>query len=176
MNRLFSAQERCPSELEPVDWPLLTPFQRALMITDGMVTQLIEAYVLERIEIVTLAQEERTLEVENAWLESSLGAPIVARDVLLRGRESAATYVYGDSILATERLPAAMRRDLLESEEGIGRLVQRYQLETRRQLLWCGIERQSQMPDGVRGDFLYRSYRILSGTLPLMIIDERFPL
>lgn len=176
MEALFFAQEQRPAAFETVAWAAISPFQRALMITDGMVTQLIEAYVWEKVEVTTLGQDERAIAADNTWLELPAGAPTLERQVVLRGQESAKTYVYGSSILAIERLPSAMRRDLLEGTEGIGRLLRRYQCETRRQLLWAGVERHGQMSDGVRDDFLYRSYRILAGGLPLMVIDERFPL
>ena len=126
--------------------------------------------------IATLGQKEQALAADDPWLEAPAGTSIVDRQVVLSGQDSAISYVYGSSRLIVERLPSGMRRDLLEGSEGIGRLMQRYQLETRRQLLWCGIERHGQIADGIHGDFLYRSYRIISGGLSLMVIDERFPL
>jgi chorismate-pyruvate lyase len=125
-------------------------------------------------QIVSLGQEQHPLTADDPWLEAPVGTATIERQVVLRGLHSATAYVYGDSTLCIERLPEHMHRDLVEGTAGIGHLVHRYQLETRRQLLWCGIERQ--VFDGVRGDFLYRTYRIISGGHPLMVINERFPL
>ena len=46
VNELFYAQEQRPAALQPIDWLALTPLQRALLITDGMVTHLLEGTCL----------------------------------------------------------------------------------------------------------------------------------
>ena len=71
-------------------------------------------------------------------------------------------------------------RERLDTEgEGLGRILLDQKAETRREVLWYGRERVDDLPPGVRreyrGDFLSRTYRVIAGARPLMMITERFP-
>ena len=61
MKDLFAAQFAKPSDLEEMNLSQLTPFQRALLVIDGTVTQFIEAYTFSPVEVVLLHQETQTL-------------------------------------------------------------------------------------------------------------------
>ena len=60
MKDLFVAQFAKPSDLEEINLSQLTPFQRALLVTDGTVTQFIEAYTLSTVEVVLLHQRHKS--------------------------------------------------------------------------------------------------------------------
>ncbi len=77
MEDLLTAQFAMPADLRELNLRTLTPFQRALMVTDGTVTKFIEAYTMEQIEIVRLGQEIRSLTVNNAWLEAEEGSKVL---------------------------------------------------------------------------------------------------
>jgi chorismate-pyruvate lyase len=72
-----------------------------------------------------------------------------------------------------------MRRGLLESHKPIGFLMQEHRLETFREIVGCGRE----LADGLGPYFnvtetdgmIWRTYRVISGRQPIMLITEKFP-
>ena len=89
----------------------------------------------------------------------------MCRAILLRGALSGRDYVHAESRVATDRLPEAFRRGLIESGEPMGRLWVSHRLETFKELLNMRLD----------GDMLRRRYRVLSGGRPVMVIAESFP-
>ena len=184
MKDLFVAQSAKPEHLAEVNLTRLTPFQRVLLVTDGTVTRSIEAYTLSPVEVVVLDQEKQTLPSQHDWLELPAGAEIVARQVVLqtrsKGGELPTIHTYATSLIATQRLPQVIKEGLEIDGEGLGGLLRRGGLETRRDLLWCGLEHLEEVPEAIghlEGEpFLSRTYRIVSDEEPLMLINERFPL
>jgi chorismate-pyruvate lyase len=148
-------------------------------VIDGTVTKFIEAYTLEPVEIVRLAQETRRLAAEHAWLETAAGIEVAVRQVLLQGRYSHTFHAYAASLVVLERLPEAVRRFLDVEGQGLGRILNDQSMETRREILWYGRETAKELPEEVRrradGEFVSRSYRIIAGGRPLMLIHEKFP-
>ena len=61
ITNLFIAQNDKPADLDGIDLTRLTPFQRALLVTDGTVTRFLEAYTLSAVKIVLIGQETQTL-------------------------------------------------------------------------------------------------------------------
>lgn len=156
----------------------LTPFQRALMVIDGNVTKFIEAYHLEPVEVLRLSQERRALPQDHPWLEAAGGAPVIARQVILRGAYSRSLYAYAVSLILPERLSEAIRRRLEVEGEGLGRILLDQRLETFREVLWYGKERfdpANGASGPLQGEFLSRAYRIIAGKRPLMLVNEKFP-
>jgi len=176
---LLIAQKARPAHLTEVNLRTLTPFQRALLVIDGTVTKFIEAYTMEPIEVVLLEQAERELTEDHAWLEVSSGSTVITRQVILRGRYNHRLYAYAVSLLAVERLPEPVRADLRQHPGGLGRILLEHQLETRRDVLWYGRERIRRLPEPVgpleEESFISRTYRIVAGGAPLMLINEKFP-
>lgn len=176
---LLIAQRARPAHLAEVNLRTLTPFQRALLVIDGTVTKFIEAYTMEPIEVALLDQSERELPEDHAWLEVPSGSTVITRQVLLRGRYNHRLYAYAVSLLAVERLPAPVRADLKQHPGGLGRILLEHQLETRREVLWYGRERIRCLPEPVgrldEDSFISRTYRIVAGGAPLMLINEKFP-
>jgi chorismate-pyruvate lyase len=178
---VFVAQAMRPAGLEPVDLAALTPLQRGLLVIDGTVTKFLEATVLEPIDVVRLGQALQRLEAPHRWLDLESLAPVIRRRVMLRGRESGRFYVWADSLIALDRLSAPVRAAIEHDDGGgLGRILVEAAAETRREGLWYGRERCDDAPPRVRGlwagDFLSRSYRVLAGGRPMMLITERFAL
>ena len=171
----------CPPGVEPVHAAALPAYQRALLVADGTVTRFIEAWALEPVQVQRLSQGEGTpSRVEAQWLElARQPAPAIQRSVLLTGRRSGQFFLHATSLILPARLPAAMRRELDDSTEGLGQIIAAGGLESRREGLWFGRERLQGLPAPVRalcdGDFLSRCYRLLAGGQPVMLIIERFP-
>ncbi len=169
-----------PDDLGTVDLRALSPFQRVLLVNDGTVTKVLEAYTLEPVESIRLKQETRQLERDYAWLEAPLGTEVVARQVLLHGRHSATTYAYAVSLLVIARLPAELLCNLAVEPAGLGRVLLNSQIENRREILWHGRECVDDLPEGIAqltgNTFISRTYRIIAGGQPIMLIHEKFPL
>lgn len=184
MKDLFVAQSAKPEHLAEVNLTRLTPFQRVLLVTDGTVTRSIEAYTLSPVEVVVLNQEWQTLPTPHDWLELPAGTEIVVRQVVLqtrpKGDEQPTIQTYATSLIVPQRLPQIIKEGLEIDGEGLGMLLRRGELETRRDLLWCGLEHLEAVPEAIghlAGEsFLSRTYRIVSEEKPLMLINERFPL
>ena len=183
MKDLFVAQFAKPSDLEEINLSQLTPFQRALLIIDGTVTQFIEAYTFSPVEVVLLRQETQTISTDHVWLDTEEGAEVAARQVVLQteqkdGRQPT-VHAYATSIIVLNRIPQIIREGLTLKGQGLGKLLQRSGLETRRDLLWWGLKRAKNLPQALLHLedklFLSRTYRIVSDRHPLMLINEQFP-
>jgi len=176
---LFNTQQARPAHLGHIDLRTLTPFQRALLVIDGTVTKFLEAYTLEPVEVVLLKQEIQALAADHKWLALSADTEIVARQVLLRGRYSATVYVYAVSLLVQDRLPSDMLGHLKVEPSGLGRVLLNSQIENRREILWYGHESLDNLPAEIGhhtgNDFISRTYRIIAGGKPTMLINEKFP-
>ena len=179
MEDLLTAQFALPEDLRELNLRTLTPFQRALIVTDGTVTKFIEAYTMEQIEIVRLGQEIRALSVNNEWLEAEKGSKVLMRQVLLRGIGSYTCYAYALSLIMLDRLPQFIKEGLEIEGGGIGRILYGNRWETHRDLLWCGKETIKNVPESIRNlvgrEVLSRTYRIIAGGKPIMLINEKFP-
>ncbi len=177
MRDLFVAQFAKPAYLDAIDLRTLTPFQRALLVIDGTVTQFIEAYTMEPVEIVRLNQETQRLSTDHVWLEAPEGTAVIARQVLLQGKST--LYVYAMSLIVSDRLPEVIKQGLEVDDEGLGDLLRRSRVETRRELLWYGLEHARELPPAIGhlADemFISRMYRIIADGQPMMLINEKFP-
>ena len=176
---LFVAQSRRPAGLRDVGFADLNPLLRALLVTDGTVTKLLEAWALEPVTVHLLGQSAKCLEAADELLGLGSGQDILARSVMLVGNESRRLYVYAESRIVPGNLPLPMRESLHTEAGGLGKILLDSGLETRREGLWYGAERLAAIPGPVAGlcagRFITRAYRIIAGGLPLMLITERFP-
>lgn len=184
MKSLFVAQDEKPATLKEINFARLTPFQRGLVVTDGTVTQFIEAYTLAPVEVVLLQQKKQTLLRKNRWLQLSDGEEVISRQVTLQTHQetesSPIIRTYADSLIALKRLPKSILEGLESGKQGLGRLLQQSGLETRRKRLWCGIETLTDLPMTIahlEGEtFISRAYLVYADQKPLMLINEKFPL
>lgn len=184
MKALFVAQDDRPATLKKINLAQLTPFQRGLLVTDGTVTRFIEAYTFLPVEVVLLQQAKQILDTEQTWLKLPPGEEIVSRQVILQTHSqeelSPTIRTYADSLIVPQRLPQSLLNELESDKQGLGGLLRHSGLETRRELLWCGIETLTDLPPTVtrlEGEtFISRTYRVFANQEPLMLINEKFPL
>lgn len=162
----------------PIDPKVITPFQRILLTTDGMVTEILEAYLWERIKVIKLFQDNFVLDCEIPFLEVKKECRVMQRKVLLRGRLSQKNHLYAESIIVPDRLDERIRDSLLNTNKPIGLLILENRLETFREILDCGKEEAQDLAihfNIKRNDFLiFRTYRVFSNRLPSMLITEKF--
>jgi chorismate-pyruvate lyase len=184
VKELFIAQTDRPAALNDTSLTRLTPFHRALLVADGTVTRFIEAYKLSPVQVVLLYQARRTLHNNHSWLELPTGGNIIAREVVLQTpsteNQTPKIHAYAVSQIVYERLPPNVVEGLEAGINGLGVLLQNSRLETRRDLLWWGVERATGLPSSIAHfegkPFLSRTYRIVANGNPLMLITEKFPL
>lgn len=180
MTGIFRAQQQCPRTLEAVNPDMLSPYQRVLLVIDGTVTRFLEAYFAEPIAVTLLAQDEAQAAGDASWLECPADDVVLRRTVLLIGENTGTTYAWADSIIHPQAFTESMREGLVNEPGGLGQILRNSGLETRRDALWFGREQPTEIPrelaeTGAKS-FLSRTYRIISGGRPLMVITERFPL
>ena len=181
---LFIAQIDKPADLARIDLSRLTPFQRALLVTDGTVTRFLEAYTLSPVKIVLLKQEMQTLTADHKWLRAKKGTQVIRRQVSLQTLnctgQPPTIHTYATSLIVLNRTPTIIRQGLELKSDGLGTLLQRSGLETRRDLLWCGVDQPQDLPENLahldETPFLTRTYRIVADGQPIMLISERFPI
>ena len=163
-----------------VDIDSLSLLQRILLISDGTLTDVIEAAYLEPIHLVKVGIQSAPARAAVEALDLKAGEWMMTRDILLRGATSGNHYVYARTLIALDKLDPGLRRDLLESDNPIGRLWVQYKLETRKEILkiW-------KLPAGRLGRYfgnaasaglLARTYRVISRGVTVMVITEYFPL
>ena len=183
MKSLFIAQDEKPSTLREINFAHLTPFQRGLIVTDGTVTRFIEAYTFAPVEVVLLQQKKQTLSSDHHWLQLPAGEEVISRQITLQSPQektaSPIIYTYADSLIVPKRLPKSILDGLASNTQGLGKLLQHSGLETRRELLWCGIETLIDLPSTVAHlegkTFISRAYLVLANQEPLILINEKFP-
>ncbi len=180
LSDLLVAQVEKPAHLKDINLRTLTPYQRALLTIDGTVTKFIEAYVMEPVLVKLIEQDTREIQVQHPWLEIEAGTPVITRQVILEGKYSKTLHAYAVSLLVHDQLPESVREDLKVHPQGIGRVLIKNRLETRREVLWYGREKLEELPDLVKsssdGRFLSRTYRVICSGNPFMLINEKFPL
>ena len=184
MKSLFVAQDDKPATLKEINLARLTPFQRGLLVADGTVTRFIEAYTFAPVEVVLLQQQKQTLSTEHIWLKMPAGGEVISRQVALQNHPQDESpliiHTYADSLIVPQRLPKSILDGLEADKHGLGGLLRCSGLETRRELLWCGIETLTDLPSTVahlEGEaFISRAYRVFANQEPLMLINEKFPL
>ncbi len=171
----------------------LPAFLRALLVTDGTVTKILEAYFWEPVIVDTLYQEFTAAQVAIPWIEIQPGDQALVRQVRLRGADTGHEYARADSVIRAERVPDHFRRRLLNREIGIGALIRDSGLESYREVMEVGVNPcASESSDGAvhghlapsaqvqelnsEGDSVFRTYRIIIGNEPVILITETFPL
>jgi chorismate-pyruvate lyase len=100
------------------------------------------------------------------------------RGIAIRGRHSGRAYAFAESLLVTSRLPSDFISLLAHNPKGLGESIDQMRLETRRELLWFGHAATPDWatPTAAPLPLLTRSYRIIFGGSPTILISESFPL
>lgn len=157
----------------------LPPFLRALLVTDGTVTKLLEAYFWEPVAVDTLEQRLETGGQPVPWVGLGVGDHCLLRDARLRGVNSGRAFAEALSVIRIDMIPKDFQRRLIDREIGIGVLIRDSGLESYREVLDVGLDHEDTPLGGHRGDvqqIVFRTYRIFIGGRPVILITERFPL
>jgi chorismate-pyruvate lyase len=166
------------AHLDDIDAGALTPLQLILLITDGTLTEILEAYFLERIELVKISERMLTIGECDAPLAGESGEPVMERKINLRGARSGMNYVHADSLVLVNRLDPSFHSELLGTDIPLGRLWRHHRLETWKDLV--SIERRDARELHVHLDcdedtpILARAYDVFSSRKLVMRIAEYF--
>lgn len=118
-----------------IDATQLTPLQRVLLVTDGTLTEILEAHFLERIELLKISERILRLDAGPVLAPLEAGEPVLERKINLMGARSRKKYVYAESQVLVSRLEPKFQAELLETNVPLGRLWRHHRLETYKQLV-----------------------------------------
>ena len=139
--------------------------------TDGSVTQLLEVLTGKSVKVETISQSVIKASKEIAeLLDIETGEDVNDRLVTLKVDDI--VYVLAKSLSPINRIPEAVRADLMRADIPIGRILREHKLETRRDILKMEIMHRDffgQLP------VLSREYKIIYENDVLMWINECFP-
>jgi len=156
----------------PTAVELLTALQHA----KGTVTEFLEHLAGEPIDADILSRHTGHAGNDNLLgLESD--AEVTRRSVLLTGRASGRRFVYAESAIAEERLPASARRRLESSRVPIGRVLTQHNLAVRREPLpgpVVALDNTPRIIDLLKSAALSRRYCITLGSDPAIVVSEWF--
>jgi len=162
-----------------IDPAKLSVFQRIILTTDGTLTEILEAYLSEKIRLVKLSEIIEPISGDNLLLDIASGQEVMQRKILLQGKISRNNWVYAESILVPDRLDEKLKKGLLVSQEPMGRLWLEHRLETFKEIVDSAREPAEDLADYFkikRSDkLLSRTYRVFSGRRPIILITEKFP-
>ena len=157
----------------------LPRLQRQLIITDGTLTETLEATFLERIKLIKLSEHIISSTAAYSNLELDKEEKLLERRILLQGDISKTNYVYAESVIAVHQLPPALQDELVNSDISLGRLWLKHRLETFKEFLdvkYVPAGERSHHFGYTQNDMLFaRTYRVFLRTLPVMLISEYFP-
>jgi len=156
-------------------WRALTPVQRAVLGCDGSFTLLLTALLGHEVRVALLEQAVETLADHDEALVLEAGARVLNRNVRLY-IEPDRSVVFASSVVALNRIAEPIASDLLAGKETIGRILRNHRLESFRELIDWGM---APTPAEARPYFsatemMYRAYRIIAESTPVMIVTEFF--
>ena len=157
----------------------LSSFQRILLTTDGTLTDILEAYVWEPIEIVKLLQERVRVPKAIPLLDIAARTEVLRREVFLQGVRSGKNYLHASSLLVLDRLEPGLKTALIATQEPLGKLMIQSRLETFREIVKCSSQ-GALAGENVFGEspdtaLISRTYRVFSQGRPFILITESFP-
>lgn len=162
-----------------IDPSVLSPFQRIILTTDGTLTDILEAYLFEAIQIVKLSEGLVSITQDIPTLELKKGREVIERKILLQGKISRKNFVYAESIIVHDRLDESFKTSLLNSQISLGRLWLAHKLETFKEIVDSGKEPANDLSNYFnikrKENLLFRTYRLFNKCKPIMTITEKFP-
>jgi len=176
---LFDFATDTLSRLRALDLESIDVLQRVLLITDGTLTEILEAWRLERILLIKLSHQALRGPARDELLQVQEGDQVLERRILLCGEKTRVNYVYAESLIAVDRLGPKFRDDLLHSNIPLGQLWLNHRLETLKEMVAIRREPAGKLSQYFKispdASVFVRTYRVFSGALPVMLITEYFP-
>lgn len=155
-----------------------TRFQRVLLGTDGTVTNILEAYADEPVEVVKLLQVFDTANGGDADLLVA-DDEVLRRRVLLRGTRTHRCLLYAEAVVVLHRVDPVVLDGLIQTDKPVGVLLKEARTETFREILHIDREPAAATAEhfgiDATAELICRTYRIMAGRRPIILITEKFP-
>lgn len=151
--------------------------QKILLATDGSVTTILDVLHGE-ISIKTLKQEFQKADSKIAKLLNIDKGELVNYRVVVMGKNKV-PLIYAKSYIPIKRLSSEFKEDLISADIPIGRILRKYNIESRREIQNVEIkEGNSDLKNifNTNLDFLSRNYNIIHKDEILIWIEEIFPI
>ena len=161
------------NELEK-DFGKLSGVQKILLSTDGSVTDILDIlYGKTQISVL----EQKIIKAGNktaGLLQINENDEINHRIVLIH--KDNLPLIRAESFTPLKRLTEDFKKELAASENAIGRILKKQNMEMRREILSMEIDRGDSVKEMFKnsGKLLNRTYKIISGGEILMWINEIF--
>jgi chorismate-pyruvate lyase len=145
-------------------------FLRALLVADGTVTKLIEAYALEPLQVLLHCQQAELNQATPENLQLNSSDFYLHRKISLVGSLSSVVYLHAESWIDLTLFKDEIYQDFLQAKMGIGEIIQKCELPTYRRILnFFSEEKEQQI-------LLCRTYVIHVNQQPAIQITEKFPI
>lgn len=151
---------------------------RTLLVTDGTVTKTLEAYFWEAIAVVDINQNEICAAKSLPFLGCQENETLLDRHIRLEGQTSKTSYAFAQSFIRIDLLPKQIADDLRSGLIGIGEILRETGLETYRELVDLGENKNFQPfseEQNTQQHCIYRTYRIMINHVPTIQVSEFFP-
>lgn len=163
-----------------IDLSNLSYLQRIILITDGTLTNILEAYVLEHIQVLKISEKVEVTTKEIPILDLEVGSEVIDRKIFLQGENTKKNFIYAESKIVIGRLDEDFKNGLLKSQTPIGHLWLKFRLETFKEIIESGKEPANELSayfidTQPKDQLLFRTYRVFSNRKPIMMITEKFP-
>jgi chorismate-pyruvate lyase len=163
-----------------IDLSNLSYLQRIILITDGTLTNILEAYVLEHIQVLKISEKVEVTTKEIPILDLEVGSEVIDRKIFLQGENTKKNFLYAESKIVLGRLDEDFKNGLLKSQTPIGHLWLKFRLETFKEIIESGKEPANELSayfidTQPKDQLLFRTYRVFSNRKPIMMITEKFP-
>ena len=150
--------------------------QKILMTTDGSITAILDV-LYGKIDLKTLEQHfEEATEESASLVNVDAGDEVNYREIVMHKDEQ--PLIYAVSYIPLKRLTKEIKEDLVRADIPIGRILKKYNIESRREINVIQIEKPSEKLKelyNTEEDFLARDYTIINKGEILMWIKEFFP-
>lgn len=143
----------------------LPPFLRSLLVADGTVTLLLQAFFDESIEIEMLEQQSTKVSIDLSILGLKLHDTAFYRRVVLKGEDRGGIYADAVSLLNPARIHPDLFAQLIDERVGMGEVLRNSARGSFREVL--DITRVSE-------DAVKRTYAVFVEQHPAILITECF--
>ena len=151
--------------------------QKILLTTDGSITAILDV-LNGKIDLKTLEQhfEKSTPQIAEL-IDIGCGEEINYREVLMHKNNK--PLIYAISYIPLKRLHKNFKSDLIRADIPIGRILRKYNMESRREIKTIQVEKSNEKLEEIYktdNDFLTRTYTIIHDEEILIWIKEFFPI
>ncbi|MEN4006105.1 MAG: chorismate lyase [Methanobacteriaceae archaeon] len=155
----------------------LSSAQKILLATDGSVTTILEV-LKGHIEVNTLIQEFQESDDESARDLGIKKGDIINYRAVIMSHKFEEPLIHAISLSPVEKLDNNFKEDLLKADIPIGRILKKYNIESRREITHIGAfkpDDQLKKIFNTDSTMLTRSYNIIYRDEVLIRIKETFP-